>query len=112
MPVDYVPVSQGESDMEEKDLFLPTQQTHLSVQRRRGLLILGAALVGSICANLFFIYRQFIKPWELFDELPTQFGRIIYIHLVYSVKKADLYLQLGSVEISQQRSFLAATSTA
>ncbi len=110
-PVDYVPVSQEGSGIEEKDFFLPNQRTPLSPQWKRDLLILGTALVGSICANAFFIYRQFVKPWELLDELPTKFGKIRY-HVVCLAKKTDLYVQLASVAIFQQRFSLVVTSTA
>lgn len=76
MPNHYVPVSQEGSDVDEKDvnLFLPIQPTPKSARWSYSLIILAAALVGSICANIFLIYRQFVRPWELFDDLPTQFG--------------------------------------
>ncbi|OTA55903.1 hypothetical protein K449DRAFT_452416 [Hypoxylon sp. EC38] len=73
MSVEYIPVSQDGSDTEEKD-FLPIEPTHSSVRWRLDLLILSTVLVGSICFNVFFIYRQFVKPWELLDELSTQFA--------------------------------------
>lgn len=74
MPINYIPVSQDGSVVEEKDGFQHTQRTHRPVRWSCGLLMLGTVLVASICANSFFIYRQFVKPWELLDELPTQFG--------------------------------------
>ncbi|KAI1412057.1 hypothetical protein F5Y13DRAFT_200392 [Hypoxylon sp. FL1857] len=76
MPIDYAPVSQEVSSMDEKGFFDSIQRTHSSVRWRRSLLVLGTALAGSICANAFFIYRQFVKPWELLDELPTQYAAL------------------------------------
>ncbi|KAI0909851.1 hypothetical protein F4823DRAFT_409580 [Ustulina deusta] len=73
--INYVPVPQrGLDDVEEKDVFLSTQPTHLPTPWKRVVLLLGTALVGSVCANVFFIYRQFAVPWALLEELPTQFA--------------------------------------
>ncbi len=74
--INYAPVPQrGPDDVEETDVFLSTQTTHLPTPWKRVVLLLGTALVGSVCANVFFIYRQFAVPWALLEELPTQFGR-------------------------------------
>ncbi|KAI4599346.1 hypothetical protein KJ359_001787 [Pestalotiopsis sp. 9143b] len=73
MPVQYIPVSQDVSDSNEKD-YLPFTQKSFLVRWKPSLFLLGGVLVSSLCANAFFIYREIVKPWELLDELPTQFA--------------------------------------
>ncbi len=75
MPVEYAPVSQEGADTDEKVFYLPFQRTHPSIRWKPASLVLGVVFVGSICASVFFIYRQFVRPWELLNDLPTQYGR-------------------------------------
>ncbi|KAI0006528.1 hypothetical protein F4779DRAFT_632940 [Xylariaceae sp. FL0662B] len=78
MPADYFPVPQETSDVEEKDFSLSNapihKRTHPSELLKHTLLIIVPVLACSIAANLFCIYRQFVTPWELSHDLPTQFG--------------------------------------
>ncbi|KAI1474198.1 hypothetical protein F4774DRAFT_430041 [Daldinia eschscholtzii] len=71
---DYAPVFQEGPDIGEKDALLSIPRTRLSIRWRRVFFILSAAFMVSLCANVFFAYRQLFKPWELLDELPTQFA--------------------------------------
>ncbi|OTB14039.1 hypothetical protein K445DRAFT_13397 [Daldinia sp. EC12] len=71
---DYAPVFQEGPDIGEKDALLSISRTRLSIRWRRVFFILSAAFMVSLCANVFFAYRQLFKPWELLDELPTQFA--------------------------------------
>lgn len=49
---------------------------HRSISKLRYLCaLLSALLFGSLMANLFFIHRQFIKPWKLLEELPSNYGK-------------------------------------
>ncbi|KAK0618067.1 hypothetical protein B0T17DRAFT_509626 [Bombardia bombarda] len=78
MAVEYTRVSQQGSEVEEKEdefIFSKPRPSYLSqVRSRYGLPILVTALVASLCANVFFVCREFTKPWELLHEIPTQFA--------------------------------------
>ncbi|KAI0473568.1 hypothetical protein GGR56DRAFT_648010 [Xylariaceae sp. FL0804] len=75
MPVDYIPVPKEEPNTEEDFPLLPVRAAPSPslVRWKLALLALSTALLGSMCANVFFVYRQYVKPWELLDALPTQF---------------------------------------
>ncbi|KAI0158123.1 hypothetical protein GGR57DRAFT_459082 [Xylariaceae sp. FL1272] len=71
----YVPVSQkGPDEVEEDNSFAIAQPTYLRKARTSVVFFIGATLLASLCANLFFIYRQFVTPWSLLEELPTRFA--------------------------------------
>ena len=70
----YTLLPQDGSDIHEKESSGPVTRPLLSIQRKSVLVVLGIALVASLSANVFSIYKQFFKPWELYDELPTKYG--------------------------------------
>lgn len=40
------------------------------------LVFVGILSVISLLANVYFIHRQFIRPWDLADELPSKYGKL------------------------------------
>ncbi|KAI2617255.1 hypothetical protein GGS26DRAFT_413406 [Hypomontagnella submonticulosa] len=59
MPVDYVPISQVGSEIDEKDTSLPVQRVHSSMRHRCGLLLVVITLLTSLRRN---------KPTEILSS--------------------------------------------
>ena len=76
----YTAVPQDEINADGKDdVFRPLNRPPwLSRQRNYILALLGALLTASLVANIFFIHRQFFRPWSLAEDLPSKFGTITY----------------------------------
>ncbi|KAI3318417.1 hypothetical protein HD806DRAFT_526352 [Xylariaceae sp. AK1471] len=41
-----------------------------------GWITISIALLGSLSTNISFVYRQMVRPWELVNELATQFASL------------------------------------
>ncbi|KAI1813601.1 hypothetical protein GGS20DRAFT_472733 [Poronia punctata] len=121
MSVNYVPVSQFQSrnldeKEEEHDLYPSITKTTTTTQQwRRRCAILGIAFLLSLSCNIFFAYKQYIKPWELLAELPTQFAGLtrnipteILAHTDYdSVNRTIQDAAWGQVEVEPWNGFVA-----
>ncbi|KAI0391213.1 hypothetical protein F5Y17DRAFT_441631 [Xylariaceae sp. FL0594] len=115
MARDYVPVAQDGSEMGEKDLYLTIQRTHLESRWRRFSAILGVALVLSLSSNIFFAYKQMVRPWELLHELPTRYAGLrrevpteILAHTDYdSVNRTIQDAAWGHVDVEPWNGFVA-----
>jgi hypothetical protein len=91
MSNNYIPVYQNGLNAEETDVIQCVELSRPSTRWRYGLLIFSTALLSSLCVNVFFIYRQFFRPWELDGQLATQFGKPNY-YLMFLLEKINLYL--------------------
>ena len=76
----YLPVPQEEHEGDEKDEHLPASAfPHPARWWRTIALVLGMLLAASLSVNFILLYRRFSKPWQLYNELPTRFGKTTFI---------------------------------
>ena len=77
----YTLVSQDGSDIDEKDYAQPITRPSLSLRWKSVLIATSAFLFASISLNTVLLYRQYITPWKLYDELPSKYGKHITLLL-------------------------------
>ncbi|KAF3767960.1 hypothetical protein M406DRAFT_321792 [Cryphonectria parasitica EP155] len=73
----YTALPQHEANEEKENPIWPSTRRPLSQRWSRTTALLSALLLSSLIANFVLLYRQFVTPWDLINELPTRYAGLV-----------------------------------